>query len=135
MVITSQHRNIIESMRSDKMRTADFKVINKKLDLVNGLVEVHDIQTAHAQNYLLFYVPSAKLVFSADHFGTNLIEALPGANNTIKTFYSEIARLNIPVERYADAHSPRVLTHEDLEKVLVDYKVKPCPPKHDICVD
>jgi len=135
MVIASQHRNIIESMRSDKTRTADFKVIDKKLDLVNGLVEVHDIQTAHAEHYLLFYVPSAKLVFSADHFGTNLIEALPGANNTIKTFYSEIERLNIPVERYAGAHSPRVLTHEDLENVLVDYEVKACPPKHDICVD
>lgn len=135
MIIAPEHRNIIESMRADKTRNATFKAIDKKLELANGLVEVHDIQTAHAENYLLFYIPSAKLVFSADHFGTNLIEALPGANNTIKTFHNEIERLNLQVERFADSHSPRVLNREDLEKVLSDYQVKSCPPEHDICVD
>lgn len=135
MVIASQHRNIIESMRADKKGNANFKVIDKKLVLANGLVEVHDIQTAHAENYLLFYIPSAKLVFSADHFGTNLIGALPGANNTIKTFRNEIERLSLQVERFADSHSPRVLSREDLEKVLTNYKIKPCPPEHNICLD
>ncbi len=135
MVIASQHRNIIESMRSDKTRNADFSVLNKKMNLADGLVEVHDIQTAHADNYLLFYIPSAKLIFSADHFGTNLIEALPSANNTIKTFRNEIERLNLKAEKYAHAHGPRLLTREDLEKVLTDYQIQPCPPEHDICVD
>jgi len=135
MVIASQHRHIIESMRSDKAHNADFRVVDKKVNLANGLVEVHDIQTAHAENYLLFYIPSAKLIFSADHFGTNLMEALPGANNTIKTFRSEIKRLNLQVERYADAHGPRVLTNGDMEKVLTDYQIKSCPPEHGICVD
>jgi hypothetical protein len=134
IVIASQHRRIIESLRLNH-RSDDIRVLDNKMDLEKGLIEIYDINTVHAENYLLFYVPSAKLVFSADHFGTNLIDALPGANNTVKTFESEISRLGIEVESFAHAHGPRVLSSEDLKKVLFGYKVKPCPPGHDICMD
>ena len=135
LVVAEQHRKIIESLKMNKDQDGDFLVIEKQLELANGLVEVFDINTAHADNYLLFYVPSAKLVFSAHHFGTNLIEALPGANNTIKTFRDEIERLNIDVEKYANLHGPRILSAADLDKVLSGYQVKSCPPEHQICMD
>ncbi len=134
IVIAPAHRLIIEGVM---VGDSDDKIslVNNKMSLVNGLIEVYSINTAHAESYLLFYIPSAKLVFSADHFGTNLIEALPGANNTIKTFRSEIQRLGIEVESYVHAHGPRVLSSADLSKVLVGYQVKTCPLDHDICLD
>jgi len=133
IVIASQHRTIVENLTSSNDHNDNFSVVSKKMSLVNGLVEVYDINTVHAQNYLLFFIPSAKLVFSADHFGSTMIEALPGANNTIKTFHSEIEKLGIKVQKYADSHSPRLLNADDLDKVISDYKVKSCPLKHDIC--
>ncbi|WDE08518.1 hypothetical protein SG34_031850 [Thalassomonas viridans] len=134
VVIAPAHRNIIESLFVDKQQNK-IRVVDNKMHLANGLVEVYNIHTVHAENYLLFFIPSAKLVFSADHFGTNLIAALPGANNTIKSFHSEIERLNIPVQKYAHAHGPRILSHADLEKVLAGYRVKPCPANNKICLD
>lgn len=135
LVIASEHRKIIESLMSNKSQQNEFISINKKMKLANGLVEVYDIDTVHSNNYLLFYVPSAKLVFSADHFGTNLIDALPSANNTTKTFYDEIERLGISVDKYASSHGPRILSAADMQTVLSGYQVKSCIPGHNICID
>jgi len=135
LVIASEHRNIIESLLSNKKQQNEFISINKKMKLANGLVEVYDIDTVHSNNYLLFYVPSAKLVFSADHFGTNLIDALPSANKTTKTFYDEIERLGISVKKYASSHGPRILSDADMQTVLSGYQVKTCLTGHNICMD
>jgi len=135
IVIAAEHRNIIESLISNESQQNEFISINKKMTLAKGLVEVYDISTVHSKNYLLFYVPSAKLVFSADHFGTNLIDALPSANNTTKTFYDEIERLGIPVDKYASSHGPRILSAADMQTVLSGYQVKSCIPGHNICID
>ncbi len=135
IVIATEHKKVIDSLTTNKHLNDQIRFVDKKMSLANGLVEVYDIHTAHAENYLLFFVPSAKLVFSADHFGTNLIEALPGANNTIKTFHNEIERLGIQVQRFAHAHGPRILSEADLDKVVADHLVKSCPPEHKICLD
>jgi len=133
LVIAKPHKEIITSLQNKSGRGNDFWIVDEQLKLADGQVEVYDINTAHAENYLLFYVPEARLVFSADHFGTNLVEALPGVNNTIKSFRDEISRLNIKVETYAHAHGPRVLTAKDLNTVLKGYKVQACPEGEAIC--
>lgn len=133
IAIASEHRPIIENLASTKDQNNDFIISDDKMSLANGLVEVYNINTVHAENYLLFYIPAAKLVFSADHFGSTMIDALPGANNTIKTFHSAIEKLAIEVEIYADSHSPALLSAENLKEVLTGYLVKPCPLSHDIC--
>ena len=135
LVIAPQHRQIIESLRVKSLDQNDFSEVDESFELADGLVKVYDIQTTHAKNYLLFYVPNAKLIFSADHFGTNLIDALPSANNTMKTFHKEIKRLGLPVELFAHAHGSRTLSNNDLINILSGFEVKPCPPEHDICID
>mgnify|MGYP003875803947 FL=1 len=134
IIIAPTHREIINSQLVSN-EGVEISPVDNKLILADGMVEVYNIHTTHAQQYLLFYVPSAKLVFSADHFGTNLIEALPGANNTVATFYSEIERLGLQVQYYAHAHGPRILSHTDLENVVAGYQITPCPTNENICAD
>lgn len=130
VLIAPTHRKIVESMYKNNN---EIEEVSNLVRLAGGKVEVYNIHTAHANNYLLFYLPAEKLVFSADHFGTSLINALPGANNTVKSLHREINRLGIPVSRYANAHSARVLNQSDLEMVLSDYEVAPCPLAHSFC--
>lgn len=130
ILIAPTHRKIVETIYKNNNKIDE---VSNMISLVDGKVEVYNIHTAHADNYLLFYLPAEKLVFSADHFGTSLINALPGANNTIKSFHSEINRLGISVSRYANAHSARVLSQSDLKMVLSDYKIQPCPLTHAFC--
>jgi len=133
LVFAAQHESIIDKLAEVTDSNQKLVVTSEKLSLLKGLVEVYDITTAHAENYLLVYIPHAKLVFSADHFGTNLIDALPGGNNTIKTFHSEITRLNLDVAQFAHAHGPRLLTATDLEQVVTHYKPKTCPLDEALC--
>ena len=122
-------------MLAGNNRGLKFNLVASKVILAGGRVEVYNINTAHAKNYLLFYIPSAKLVFSADHFGTSMIEALPGANNTIATLKQEIERLKIDVEYFVGAHSPRVLTKNDFNQTIMGYEVKDCPAGHNVCLE
>lgn len=114
---------------------ARFTLVDGKASFAGGKVEVYDISTAHADHYMLVYVPSLKLVFSADHFSTALEEGLPAANNNMVTFRAAIERLDLDVDTFLGAHGPRPLTMADLRTATENYREASCPVGADICAD
>ncbi len=124
---------IIRDLLTSDVDDRRFIRVNNKQTFGNGKVEVYDITTAHAEHYLLYYVPSAKLVFSADHFFTDQETALPSAHNNMVTFRQAIEDLGIDVERFASAHAVRTLTIEELHAATDGYTEDACPEGLSVC--
>lgn len=110
-----------------------FVLVDGKASLAGGKVQVFDIATAHSDQYLLVYVPSAKLVFSADHFSTALEEGLPSANNNMVTFRQAVEKLDLDIDGFLGAHGPRMLTMADLRSATDGYQEASCPAGASVC--
>lgn len=110
-------------------------LVDGSMTLANGDVQIYDIATAHADHYLLVYVPSLNLVFSADHFSTNLVEGLPPANNNMVTFRKAVEALNLDIDMFLGAHGTRPLTMDDLRAATDGYQDQRCPGGREICAE
>ncbi len=132
-VTVDAHVGAIKDQLANPVDDNRFVRVNGKQTFGNGKVEVYDISTAHADHYLLFYVPRAKLVFSADHFGTNLETGLPAANKNMVTFRSAVEALNLEIDGFVSAHGVRVLTMDDLKAATDGYMEASCPIGFSIC--
>jgi len=134
-VTVDDNVDIIRDLLTYEVADSRFVRVNGKKTFGNGKVEVYDIATAHADHYLLYYVPGAKLVFSADHFFTDLETGLPAAHYNMVTFRSALEALGIAVEKFASAHALRTLTIADLRAATDDHTETTCPTGMSICSD
>ncbi len=134
-VTVDSNIKIIKDLLTHEVPDSRFVKVNGKQTFGNGKVEVFDISTAHADHYLLYYVPSAKLVFSADHFFTDQETGLPPAHNNMVTFRHAIEALGIDVEKFVSAHGVRTLTMADLRKATEGYVEATCLAGISICAD
>ncbi len=92
--------------------------------------EAHVIgPTAHTEQLLLAYVPSAKLVFDADHFALPADGSLVPAVSSTKTFAKALGRAKLDIDWIASSHSPRLGTPDDLKKAV---RMKPVNDKRAI---
>jgi len=114
--------------------------INDAVTLINGTasfgdntVKVYDIATAHSEHYLAIYLPKSKIIFGEDHFATELIAAMPRVHKDMVNFGQAIKALNIPVESYVDASSPRQLSKEEFNAATNAYKNVTCPKGYQVC--
>jgi glyoxylase-like metal-dependent hydrolase (beta-lactamase superfamily II) len=112
-----------------------FRLVDGRTELAGGKMQVIDIATAHSAQYLLVYIPSAKLVFSADHFSTNLESGLPAANNNMATFRTAVEALNLDIDGFLGAHGQRQLTMDDLRTATNGYMEGKCPAGDSFCAD
>ncbi|MEX0299412.1 MAG: MBL fold metallo-hydrolase, partial [Kordiimonas sp.] len=135
VVTVDEQVDTIKGQLYNPVEDSRFVRVNGKQSFGNGKVEVYDISTVHSDHYLLFYVPSAKLVFSADHFGTNLETGLPPANKNMVTFRHAVEALNLDIDGFLSAHNVRVLTMDDLRNATDGYTEASCPTGFDICAD
>lgn len=134
-VTVDSNVKIIKDLLTHEMPDSRFVKVNDKQTFGKGKVEVFDINTAHAEQNLLYYIPSAKLVFSADHFFTDLETGLPAAHNNMVTFRNAIEALGIDVERFVSAHGVRTLTMADLREATEGYVEATCPTGVSICTN
>lgn len=112
-----------------------FALVDKKMELADGKVQVHDIATVTRDQLLVFYVPSLKLLYSMDEFGTNLLNSVPSADKRTISFRSAIEELGIDVEKFAYVHGTGLLTIEQLRQITDKYVEGYCPTGHTICAD
>ena len=132
-VTVKSNMQTIKEALSAEIDDTQFITVDGKRSFADGKVEVFDISTAHAEHYLLYYVPEAKLVFSADHFGTNLEEGLPVAGLNMVTFRAAVEALNLGDVRFVSAHGVRQLSMNDLRTATDAYSPGVCPTGFDIC--
>lgn len=108
--------------------------------LVDGLgryfdnrLQVLDVATSHSQHNLISYFPTTKIAFSADHFYTRKKSGIPNGNADHRLIRDKLAVHQLDVRRFAAAHSPRVLTADDLQQAIAQTRPVICPLYWDIC--
>jgi glyoxylase-like metal-dependent hydrolase (beta-lactamase superfamily II) len=98
-----------------------------------GAIKVFDFPNGHATHNLMTYVPSAKLLFTADFYGSRQIEGAPGGHEGLYKLQSKLSDLGLPVERFAAAHSARVMSATDFNYSLNNISKTVCPSDWSIC--
>lgn len=132
-VTVNGHKSAIQNQLTTALSDDRFTLVEGSMELAGGNMQVIDIATAHSAQYLLVYVPAAKLVFSADHFSTNLENGLPNPNNNMVTFRTAVEALDLDIEGFLGAHGKRLLTMEDLKNATDGYTPASCPSGDAFC--
>ena len=100
-----------------------------------GDLKLIDIATAHARNYLLAYLPAAKMVLAEDHYVTDLKVAKPRIYHDMVRFAAVLAELDLAVETLVDIRGWRQFSMEEFTQWTRDFTPKTCPPGYTICVN
>lgn len=133
IVTVEQHIAPINKSINEEAGKNNIMLIKDKVSLGNGAVEIYNISTQHADNYLLVYVSAAKLVFAEDHFETQLKTAMPRVHKDMVVFRKAMESLPISVERLIDGHSPRQLTITEFNTATDTFTDFTCPAGFSIC--
>lgn len=115
--------------------SARFLAVNGRMTLGagDGRVEIYDVSTIHSFSNLLFYVPSTKTLFMADHFGSPYAEGVPVANVNTVSMAEALAPLDIDFKRIVTAHTARVYSARDFENSVQRYRDYDCPDERPLC--
>ena len=126
--ISSVQASLVSPIPQDK-----YLIVNNKASYANGKVEVYDIPSTHSEHNLMVYVPSAKLMFTADHFSSDLKDNLPNVDKGTVVLRKAIQDLQLDVEKFLGAHGARILTNEELQMVANSYSGEQCPTGIKVC--
>lgn len=132
-VTVAEHMSTIQGQFPEALPEDRYELVDGVGSLADGKIQVFDISTAHSDHYLLVYVPAIGLVFSADHFSTNLEEGLPTPNNNMVTFRTAVEALALDIKGFIGAHGTRQLTMDDLRTATDGYREAECPGGRAIC--
>ncbi|NVJ98613.1 MAG: hypothetical protein HWE25_10700 [Alphaproteobacteria bacterium] len=134
-VTVENHVASIQDLLDAPLPDDRFLLVDGQQELADGKVGVYEIATIQSAQYLIFYVPSAKLVFGVDDFGTNLLNSVPSPDRRMISFRKAIEALDLDVEQFAHVHGTGLLTIDQLREVTDSYRHRSCPAGHSICAD
>ena len=112
-----------------------FLTVNERMSFGDGRgeVELYDVSTIHSASNLLFYVPSVRTLFIADHFGGPFADGIPAANPNTVSMSEALAPLDLDINRVVTAHNARVYTGRDFEASVKAYRDYDCPDDMPLC--
>ncbi|MFK8083477.1 MAG: MBL fold metallo-hydrolase [Granulosicoccus sp.] len=97
----------------------------KRLGKGKKRIELIDIgPTAHAEHFVVAWMPRQKILFEADHFARPRSGPVPPAVTGARNFAAALKRLGIEPKYIVSAHSPRPATMDDLQEALDQEPVK-----------
>ena len=132
-VTVAENVSPIQAVLTEPIPDNRFELVSGDGTFANGKIKVFDIATAHSDHYLLVYIPEIGLVFSADHFSTNLEQGLPPANNNMASFRTAVEALDLDIDGFLGAHGTRQLSMQDLRTATEGYSEVRCPANRNIC--
>ncbi len=102
--------------------------------VASGLVRFVDFPNSHAAHNLIPYIPSAKMVFTADLFLSRQVSGSPRGSEGLVKFNDAIEIAGFDADYFVAAHSGRVLTADDLKAALKNMRPDAvCPTSWDLC--
>lgn len=134
-ITVAEHSASVQASLHKKVNADRLLFVDKKAKYANGRVEIYDISSTHSEHNLLVYLPNIKLMFTADHFSTDLKTDLPNADKGTVILRKAIQDLQLDVETFLGAHGARILTNADLQAVADSYSVNQCPAGMTICTE
>lgn len=91
-----------------------FQAVSDKQSL--GPFELYPFTTGHAAQNLLIYIPSAKVVFQADHYGSAFKDEVGSLNENAVMFRDAVNALGLDVEILLSAHGRKQESWEAFSK-------------------
>jgi glyoxylase-like metal-dependent hydrolase (beta-lactamase superfamily II) len=112
-----------------------FLTVNGRMTLGegSGRVEIFDVSTIHSFSNLLFYVPSTRTLFLADHFGGPYAEGVPVANANTASMAEALEPLDLDYSRIVTAHNARVYGARDFQRSVERFRDFDCPDDKPLC--
>ncbi|RUO48047.1 hypothetical protein [Pseudidiomarina donghaiensis] len=135
LVVAEQHRAVILGHVAVDVTDSQVIVVPPRATFSLGDLKLIDIATAHARNYLLAYLPAAKMVLAEDHYVTDLKVAKPRIYHDMVRFAAVLAELDLAVETLVDIRGWRQFSMEEFTQWTRDFTPKTCPPGYTICVN
>lgn len=132
-VTVEAHKPVVQGQFAEPLPDDRFMLIDGDGTLADGDVVVRDISTEHSSQYLLVYLPEAKMAFIADHFGTSSEEGLPAPTVHMAGLRRALDGLDLDIEAFLDAHGARRLTMAELRQVTEGFVLDECPGNRSIC--
>ncbi len=111
-----------------------------KIEYVDDVFHVGDIQfinlsTGHAENVLVAYSATDKLLFQTEHYVNPYASEVFYTKNSAVTLHKALKSRGLDIDIFVDAESRRPETWVNFEKAIKAHKPKYCPPKRKICED
>lgn len=133
-ITAQEHVEAVRSVAEADLSDDRFLIAGKTGIYAKGLVQVIEIASWHADQNLVTYIPHAKLAFSADHFFSFAESDAPAPAEMYAQFKAAVDGHGLDIERFAAAHSGRILTYEDLiHSSTGPFKELACPKGWDFC--
>lgn len=135
-IAAEEHVEAIRAVVKADLADDRFLIASKDGTYADGLVRVVDISSWHANHNLVTYIPQAKIAFSADHFFSFAETKVPDPAEMYAEFKAAVDGYGLDIERFAAAHSPRVMTYDDLvHSSTGPFKKLGCPADWHYCAE
>ncbi|WP_198683909.1 hypothetical protein [Aliidiomarina celeris] len=133
LVVAEQHAEVILGSLSAELDKAQLHIVPSRTPFDLGNLKLFDIATAHAQHYLLAYLPSAKMVIAEDHYVTALQTAKPRIYHDMVRFAHALAELNLDIDTLIDIRGWRQFSMKEFTEWTTEFTPKSCPAGYKIC--
>jgi glyoxylase-like metal-dependent hydrolase (beta-lactamase superfamily II) len=133
LIAVEQHVNSVKGVVETPLNDAHFSLVENKASFANGQVVVFDMPSGHTSHNLMTYIPAAKLLFSADTYFSRQQNGAPFGGAHLQKINDRLTSLQLPVEKFAAAHSARILTAEDFLTSITKTIESVCPTSWQIC--
>jgi len=135
LVTVAENTDAIRQSTSVKLTDRDFVNIGKRATFGSGRdrVEVYEVSTIHAASFLVTYVPAAKTIFIADHFGSSFEKAIPVAGQSTVDMLAALEELELDIKTITTAHNARIFTMADLKSSVAAFTVPVCSGNRPVC--
>ena len=133
LIAVEQHVDSVKRVVETPLNDAHFSLVEDKASFANGQVVVFDLPSGHTSHNLMTYIPAAKLLFSADTYFSRQQSGAPFGGSYLQVIADRLTSLKLPVEKFAAAHSARILTAEDFSTSVTKTLESVCPTNWQIC--
>lgn len=136
LVTVSENVQTIMDSNNGALEDRDFLSISGRatFGLGKSRVEVYEVSTSHSASFLVTYVPAAKTVFIADHFGSPFASGTPMAGQGTVDMLAALEALDVDVRKIATAHNARIFSLEDMKKSVAAFKPNTCDGGRPACL-
>lgn len=135
LVTVAENIDAVNAATSGELSGRDFVKVDARATFGEGRdrVEVYEVSTIHAASFLVTYLPSAKTVFIADHFGSPFADVTPVATQSSVDMLAALDKLDIDIKKIATAHNARIFKMADLRKSVAEFKPAVCSGDRPVC--
>jgi glyoxylase-like metal-dependent hydrolase (beta-lactamase superfamily II) len=120
VLTVEEHETVLRNAAGEDAKP-NFEFVRGSKILSDGsrTVEIHDIgPTPHSEHLLVAYLPNEGIMFEADHIAVPRTGPLPPAISNTRALDTAMAKRDFKVTTIVGAHSPRVITIDDMKAAL-----------------